>query len=429
MRLQLTMHQSRLVSTRHTARYRLAAPLSLGFALLALAAPSLAQVVDLDLRTTLFYEPSSSSELVVLTPAASLGVTATETFTVRGGYEADIVSGATEAVKSGPLAPDVISGATNFDDVRHVGSFGFTINRENTHLGAGFSYGVENDYRSRAITVIAGTDFLQRNTEIELAYARGFDEVCTTGYRTSDSPTIRSALDSSAGCFSSADNRAARDIDLHNLQAAWTQSWTPVLATQLVLSGSIQHGFLENPYRSVIIGPAGDQALENHPDNRARAAIALRVKYYVRSLETAFAVGVRGYRDTWDILSQTYELSAERYVLSGLRLMVRARFYDQSGALFWSDDYTGGEPALGLRGQYWSGDRELSPLRSYLLGARLRAGFQGRPGDRVAGMLLDLSASVGLDVIKTDLQEFTWGGIEPDDTIAIAPTVGLSGTF
>jgi hypothetical protein len=112
-----------------------------------------------------------------------------------------------------------------------------------------------------------------------------------------------------------------------------------------------------------------------------------------------------------------------------LRLLVRGRYYTQTKALFWSDDYTGGEPATGPRGQYWSGDRELSPLSSYLLGGRLLATREGRPGARVAGLFLSFSGSVGFDALKTDLHDFTLGGKAPDDTLALLWTLGLQGSF
>jgi hypothetical protein len=373
-------------------------------------------------------EPSSGSELTVITPAASLSVAPTPGFAVAGGWEADIVSGASEPLKNGPLV-DVVSAATPFSDVRHVGRLGFSVTREHTRLSASGSYGTEKDYRSRALSVSATTDFLQRNTQIDLAYAHGFDEVCTSAFRSADSPTIRSALDSSDGCFTNSAGRATRDMSLDNLQAAWTQTWTPVFATQLVLTGAVQEGFLANPYRSVVIGAAGDQALEHHPEHRARAAVALRAKYFARSLASAFSLGVRGYRDTWDLISHTWELEAERYLSAPLRILVRLRYHDQTGALFWSDDYTGGEPEFGPRGQYWTGDRELSPLHSFLLGARLRAVFAGRSGERVAGAFLRFEVSAGADVLKTELEDFTWGGVEPDDTLAIVPTVALGGAF
>ena len=398
---------------------------------LGVGAPSAqAQVATLDVNSALFVEPSKRSGLTVVNPSATLAVTPNKWLSVQGGYEADIVSGASESLKGGRLSSvDIVTSATHFSDTRHVFTGGFTITRAATHLSGSYTHGTEHDYRSNAFAISAGTDFLQRNTQIELSYGRGFDQVCTTAYAASDAVSARLALDNSQGCFSDDKQRASRDISLNNFQVGWTQTWTPVFATQLVLSAALQHGFLGNPYRSVVIAAAGDQALENHPEDRARGAIGVRGKYYVRSLETAFSAGVRLYRDTWDIFGQTYEVDAERYMLPWLRVLVRARYYTQTKALFWSDDYTGGEPASGPRGKYWSGDRELSPLSSYLLGGRAIVTREGRPGQRVLGLFLSFSGSLGFDLLKTNLRDFTLGGQAPDDTLALLGSLGLRGEF
>jgi hypothetical protein len=402
--------------------------LVLALAALLVSGSASAQVADVELGSGMFWEPSPTSKLTVINPHFALGVMPTDWLTVRAGWEADIVSGASEALKVGPLV-DVVTAATDFSDTRHVVNGAVSVARRDTRLSVGYSYGTEKDYRSHALTVSAGTDFLQKNTQIELAYAHGFDQVCTSAFSEDIAPSQRFALGDSGGCFTSADNRASRDVDLDNLQAAWTQAWTPVLATQLVLTGALQHGFLGNPYREVVISPSGSSALENHPENRARVAIAMRVKYHVRPIDSAFSFSVRGYRDTWDVLAQTYELEGERYIFPWLRILARGRIYNQSGALFWSDDYTGGEPVTGPRGQYWTGDRELSPLKSYLLGGRLLAAGKGRPGDRIIGAFLDLSASFGIDLMKTQLESFTWSGEEPNDTVALIGVLNLSAAF
>jgi len=414
---------------------RSGAQLALGGVLFGLAvafmAPSArAQVASADVNTALFVEPSTRSGLTVINPSATVAVKPSNWLTIQGGYEADIVSGASESVKGGRLSNvDIVTSATHFSDTRNAFTGGFTITRASTHLSGSYTYGTEHDYRSNAFAVSAGTDFFQKNTQIELSYGRGFDKVCTTAFTASDSPSTRLALDNSQGCFTNDEKRASRDISLDNFQVGWTQTWTPVFATQMVLSAALQNGFLGNPYRSVVIASAGDQALENHPENRARGAIGLRGKYYVRGLQTALSAGVRLYRDTWDIFGQTYELDAERYMLPWLRVLVRARYYTQTGALFWSDDYTGGEPATGPRGQYWSGDRELSPLSSYLVGARALATREGRPGQRVLGLFLSFSGAVSFDLLKTNLRDFTLGGRAPDDTLAMLWSLGLRGEF
>lgn len=408
---------------------RLAALGALLTALLGVRAGG-AQVAELAPRATVLLEPSSTSQLIVINPTAGLTVSPTSWLDVNIGYEADIVSGATESLKGGRLSPvDIVSSATDFSDTRHVFSGGVGVEHEGVKYSATYSRGTESDYRSHAISVTAGTTFFQKNTELTLGYGRGFDEVCTTAFADSDSPSVKVPLDNSKGCFSDSDNRARRDVDIDNFQAGWTQTWTPVFATQLVAFAGLQHGFLENPYRAVVIAPAGDEALENHPDNRLRTAAALRAKYYLRPLKTAFTAGARIYRDTWDILGQTYELEAERYLLAPLRVLVHARYYRQTEALFWSDDYTGGEPSDGPRGQYWTGDRELSPLDNYLLGGRMVLRKDGDPQDRLAGVLLSFEASISFDLLKTELREFTWGGNTPDDTLGMIMSLGLRGGF
>ncbi len=393
------------------------------------SAAAVAQVVEVAPRATVFLEPSKTSKLLVINPSAQVTATPTDWLDIHAGYEADIVSGATESLKGGRLSPvDIVSSATHFKDTRHQINAGFGLTRDDAKLSATYSYGTEADYHSNAFSVQSGTSFLQKNTELTLAYGRGFDRVCTTAFADSDSPSVKTPLDSSKGCFTKAVDRASRKVDLDNFQTGWTQTWTPVFATQLVLYGALQHGFLENPYRSVVIAPAGDEALENHPNNRLRLAAALRGKYYLRPLRIAFTAAGRIYRDSWDILGQTYELEAERYVMPDLRLMVHGRYYTQTEALFWSDDYTGGEPQDGPRGQYWTGDRELSPLSSYLLGGRIVFKRNGEPGRRIAGML-SFETSFSFDLMKTTLQEFTWGGSKPDDTLAMIGSLGVRGAF
>jgi hypothetical protein len=402
----------------------------LGLLLCALSSEAAAQVAEFAPRASVFWEPSSTSHLLVINPSGELSVNPTEWLDVHAGYEADIVSGATESLKGGRLSTvDIVSSATDFHDTRHQFAGGFGLNRDGTKLSATYTHGRESDYRSNAISVEAGTTFLQKNTELTMAYGRGFDQVCTTAFADSDSPSVKQPLDNSTGCFKTAENRKSREVDLDNFQAGWTQTWTPVFATQLVLYGALQHGFLENPYRAVVIAPAGDQALENHPDNRTRMAAGLRAKYYARPIATAFSAAARIYRDTWDIWGQTYELEAERYLFPQLRVMAHARYYRQSGALFWSDDYTGGEPEDGPRGQYWTGDRELSPLWSYLVGGRVLYRKEADPQHRFLSVMLGFEASLSFDLMQTVLEDFTWGGVKPDDGLGLLGTLGLKGEF
>lgn len=424
----------RLQLARNVARAALPA-----LTICSFATRSRADTGEVELGSHLFFEPSATSQLTVINPAVGLTISPWSSLGVIAGYEADIVSGATESVKQGPLGgPDVISAATEFRDTRHIGTGGLILSREQTHIEARYSYGTERDYRSHAVSVSAGTTFFRNNTELELGYARGFDSVCTSAFRVADAPSTRAALESAEGCFKSTAGQSPsereraprlRKLNLDNLQLGWTQAWTPVLTTQLVATGALQNGFLGNPYRAVVISSAGETALENHPENRARIALALRARWYLRSLRTAFGIGVRGYDDTWDVLAQSYEVSAERHLVSWLRLRAEGRFSTQTGALFWSDDYTGGEPENGPRGRYWSGDRELSPLKSYWLGLRATGEWSTSGGSRLLGIFLRLKVAVSASLLKTELESFTLGGQTPDDTLGLLGGLSTAGAF
>jgi hypothetical protein len=409
-------------------RWRAAGLLALG--LVSLSEPGHGQVAEVDLRTQIFHEPSAQSHMTVYTPELNVQASPSDALSVYANYQADAVTGASEAIKAGPLlanVPDIVSRAS-VRDFRQMATGGFNVAREHTRFGGSYTYGTENDYRSNSFAVSAGTDFLQRNTDVEIGYSKGFDDVCSLRQRNLPA-TLRQGLDSSDGCFTKSERRESLPIRLDNFRLAWTQTWTPVLATQLVFTGALQHGFLGNPYREVVIGPTGQAAQENHPDDRRRVAAGLGLKYYAKSIETALGVSTRVYRDSWELQSFNVEVTAERYLQPWLRLLVHGRAYVQSGASFWSDDYTGGEPATGPRGQFWSGDRELSPLQTLLGGASLNGSWRAAGDLRWVGVFREISAGASLDLLATFLRDFTWAGRKPDDTIVLLPSLGATGSF
>ena len=163
-------------------------------------------MAEVDVRTQVFHEPSASSRMTVLTPELSISATPTQGFDVFASYQADAVSGASEAIKAGPLlsgVPDIVSRAS-VQDYRHVASGGVALERAHARFNASYTFGTENDYRSNAISVSAATDFWQRNTDVEIGYSRGFDQVCTLAQRNLPA-TLRQGLDTSEGCFTGLD--------------------------------------------------------------------------------------------------------------------------------------------------------------------------------------------------------------------------------
>ncbi len=388
-------------------------------------------VVELDTSHTLYHEAPTSSHMTVYSPSADLRATPWQFLDVRAGWEADVVSGASVSTKWGPTYQashpvDVIS-AASVHDVRNVAKGGFTLRNDAVSLSPGYSYATEKDYRSHAIDVSAKTELFEHNTQIELSYAHDFDRVCDRVQSVNATPTGDRALESSAGCFTSDPTRTTHDVDLDGYQASWSQSWTRIFATQLVYAAEILHGFLSNPYRSVIVGE-GLKAQEHHPDNRGREAIALRANIYLEPLRAALRLKTRGYWDTWDVKSITAEAEFEKYFGEALRAEVRARYYRQSGALFYSDDYTGGDSPLGPKGQYFTGDRELSPFSSVLVGLRGTYTFLPARG-RVLGIMSSLKLGASANVLQFDYSGYTLGGAKVGDARAYILGLSLSAIF
>ena len=195
----------------------------------------------------------------------------------------------------------------------------------------------------------------------------------------------------------------------------------------MTYSAQIVDGFQSDPYRSVVLGE-GLLAQEHEPNERAREALTVRVAWYLRAIKGALRVALRGYHDTWAIDSGSAELEAEKSVGEALRILLRGRIYRQTGAVFWSDDYTGGSAPLGPRGQYWSGDRELSPLTSWLLG--LRAVWSLTPvNKRLLSVLESLKVAGSAHVLASSYDEYTLAGIPISNARAYVGTLSLGASF
>lgn len=429
MRLQLTARRLRSVVAT-----------ALAFAASTfVVARARAQVAQVDTAHTLYHESPTRSNMTVYTPGVTLAVTPVEWMTVRGGYEADVVSGASVSTKAGPAyqavnpGVDVITMAS-VKDVRHAPNGGFSLRKGDVTYTASYTYGTENDYKSHSIFVAARTEAYEHNTQFEISYARNFDLVCDRLQAVNDRAPRFRALEDSNGCFSGSDPvRTRRTLGIDGLQATWTQAWTPVFATQLVYTAQLLDGFQSNPYRSVIIAQ-GLKAQEHHPENRARQAVALRGNLFVRPLKLAVRITGRVYRDTWDITSGTGEAEVEKYLWEGFRVAARGRYYRQTGALFWSDDYTGGDPPLGPKGQYWTGDRELSPFSSLSVGLRLTYNITPAPkvgggSGRMLGIFGGLKLGASADAMQFYYDEYTLAGQEIGNARAYILGLNLSALF
>jgi hypothetical protein len=290
-------------------------------------------------------------------------------------------------------------------------------------LTGGYSFGRENDYRSHGMFLGARSEMFERNTTFDISYARGWDSVCNLPIEENAEAVDRPRMPNADGCFDD-DNpdREELDLSLQTFQGAWTQNWTPILTTQLTFTTQILNGYQGNPYRAVWLGRSAAQ--EHHPDNRTRYALGLDSRIFLEPLEGTVSASVRGYRDTWDIMSITAELGYFQQIGENLGLKVRGRYYNQTSAIFYSDNY-----ALMPRGQYFTGDRELSAMTSWVLGGTLKLDVPADDEGYVLGFMETFALIGKADVILMDFPEFNYGRVAVPNTTAIVATLSLESTF
>ncbi len=424
MQLSTRKAPGRHAPTRSPGRWPWTNALAL-WAVAALAAvPASARAQSsADVTGTVFYESGGPLNMLVINPGVDVNGNLGPV-DVSVGYEADIVSGASVAVVDAP-APEVdaISTATQLNDVRHTAKGALTLESDFATLTGGYSFGRENDYRSHSMFLAARAEMFERDTAFDISYARGWDSVCNMPISDNPEAVDRPRMPNSQGCFDDSDpTRVELPLNLQTFQGGWTQAWTPIFTTQATFTAQVLEGYQGNPYRAVWLGRSAAQ--EHHPDNRTRYAIGIDSRLYLEPLAGTLSATVRGYRDTWDILSITAELGYYQQIGENLSLKVRGRYYNQTSAIFFSDNY-----ALMPRGEYFTGDRELSAMSSWVIGGTLKLDIPASDGGAVLGFMETFALVGKADVMLMDFPDFHYGRVAVPNTTAITGTLSLESTF
>jgi hypothetical protein len=340
---------------------------------LAVAMPSIAYADDRAVISTGLYSElraGGKGGLTVVHPQIDLGTDIGKHVSLDIGYAADAVTGATATT----YQVDAVSGATTFSDLRHEGKLSLGFRGRRSSLTFTSVVGTERDYLSRQFGGAATIDLPGRNTTMSIAYSHSFDDVCDKD-NADLMPLERRALVGSDPCDKSGGiigkDRAGttkwQDVSIDTVQATLTQNLSPTMNMQVALYGQVLEGFQSNPYRRVRVGPNSPQ--EHIPDTRARWSITTRLNRYLTKLRSAAHFSARFYDDTWRVIGGDVELGYSQYIGTSLLLKVRARAYQQSAAKFFKDAFF--YETESTAGEYFTGDRELSPVRSALIGAKL----------------------------------------------------------
>jgi len=371
-------------------------------ALAALAPPARADD-RAEISTSLFAEKRDGGKggLTVIHPQADFGIDLGRFVTLDASYAADAVSGATSTI----YQVDAVSSATTFSDTRHEGTLGLGLHGKRSRLDVSATVGTERDYLSRAIGGSASIDLPGRNTTVAIAYSHSFDQVCDKDNGML-SPQETKALtgadpcDKSSGLFGK--DRPGmtkwRDLSIDTAQTTITQNLSPTMNLQLAGYGQVLEGFQSNPYRRVRVGPNSPQ--EHVPDTRDRLSVSARLNRYLPRLHAAVHFDARFYDDTWRVIGGDFELGYSQYIGKSLLLKLHARVYQQTAAKFFKDAFY--YQTQSTAGEYFTGDRELSPVRNATIGGKLTVITLG--GDKpVWGLFDKLQVNVKADVLLLDV--------------------------
>jgi hypothetical protein len=384
------------------------------------AAQGVLAQANMSAGTSLFREQGGPLHMDVIMPSVNAAVDVAEPLQLRVGWMADIVSGASVAVVDAPAeSVDAITTAT-VSDTRHQFAGGLTLRDTQGSVDVTYNHAFENDYRSHNFAVTARTDLWDRNTGFEIGYSRAFDRVCDVAG--TFEPVEKPRLDSSKGCFSDAQTRSARELAIHTLQAGFTQVWTPVFTTRIGVLAQLLHGFQVNPYRAVRIGKTAAQ--EHAPNDRARYALSASGRYWLVPLRAALGLEARAYRDSWGITSFSGELSYDQRLFGDVRLRLRLRYYAQGRAAFYSDDYM-----LAPKGRYFTGDRELSAMRSALFGLAFRWQLPTDESGHLLGFLSSFALVLKGDLLRSFFDEFHYDRAEVPNNLAQLLSLELRATM
>jgi len=184
----------------------------------------------------------------------------------------------------------------------------------------GYLLSVERDYKSQTPSISVSRDFFQRNTTLTMGYSHQFDEIMGAYMPVSE------------------------DKDVNNYAVSLTQVLTPWTIAQMGYTLSDGSGYMGTGNRQIRL--ENDQEMDEFlPEERGREAVGFRIAQWLPT-NGSVQFSYRYYTDDWQIDSNTYQVQINQYVADAILVRGEYRYYDQSGAYFVKDSYTGAEKYL-----------------------------------------------------------------------------------
>lgn len=261
-------------------------------------------------------------------PAVLVRKNFAERASLSAGYTIDAISGA---------SIDVVTNASPYKEERRELDLGADYLYRDTLVSLSYISSIEHDYWSANWGLAVSQDMFDNRTTVSLAYNRGHDEV----------GEVHTNL------------HAPADHDSYS--ASLTQVINPTLIGTLGYQAIADDGFLENPYRSARV--EGGFVQQAYPGTRFGQAVSVKL---VKSWSPTWSTRVeaRYYHDSWQVNAFNVGISASQTLYRGILLDESYRYYRQTAASFYSDDFSQPET-------YMSRDKELADFHDHSFGAKL----------------------------------------------------------
>ncbi len=325
----------------------------------AWAAPGAAQTIDEAAAHTLVRLFTDSDHVSVrsLTGEYAFPVLGNNALSIHWNHERVIIpairaaAGSTEAVDAITTASRPITGNA-FQDFIKVRN---EVQGELEHGNAALEYYVssESDYLAQQYGARMNRDFRDRQLNVSVGTSYGRDEIQPLADDDTHTP---------------ADTKTT----LH-WNAVATQILSPTTLLRWGVEYNVIQGLQHNPYRNVYAG--GGPVPERHPDHRQRRDTYLRLHQYLPN-RSSVKFNYRFYDDDWGVTSHEVGSSVTQYLTRSLTASYEYRWYTQTSAEFFRDEYA----SAGGIGGFRSGDYRLGDLASHLFGFSLHLDMDALAG-------------------------------------------------
>ncbi len=260
-------------------------------------------------------------------PALFVRKSVSDNVSVAASYYVDAISSA---------SIDVETYASPYEEDRTEYSVATDYVENDARLSFAYVNSDESDYQSDTFHFDYQEEFFGGLTTASMGYSSGSDDVLSNV----------------------SDFKDSADHDFYRL------GLSQVLLPELIIRANYEHisdtGYLGSPYRkSVVNGVLLD---ENLPRTRRSDALSFGADYFIETWSTAIKTQYRYFSDTWDVKANDFRLSATKSYKTNWIIEGWVRYYGQSSASFYQDQFTSVF-------NYRSRDKELSDFDSYSLGS------------------------------------------------------------